>query len=146
MRRTIKTYVFQYAFAVALFFVVMCIERALLIWGASLWFLAYLIKRKVSFKIIFLLGMIVDLASNRVVGATGIFLSLLLMFNFGNWGKNRFVFWVLTAIGIALLVIWDMTALTLPLGFFLGAVFSLPLFVLNLRGMNFLTAKERKSI
>lgn len=129
MGPTIKKYIVSYGLSVLLFIVALILERSLEFWGLSLWLLSYLVFRRVSFKAIFLLGLVADLTAPRLIGVTGIFLSILLIFFIPIVFRRRLIFWFFCVAGIGLLTIWSRQILSVPMGFLLTSILFLPLFM-----------------
>lgn len=126
MKAALLKYVYQYAVAVLIFVTVLIVERTFLLSGLTLWMLSYLLVRRVSFKTVFVLGLVADLAGGRLVGVTGVFLSLLLFFQHMFAWKRLWV-WVATATAIALFEILEKG--TLSWGYVLSTLMFLVVFV-----------------
>jgi len=102
VRLRILKYFYQYLLAALIFLVALILERSLSLYGLSTWLLIYLLVRKVSFKTVYLLSVFSDLISLRVVGSTGLVLSLIVICQM-QFRLRKIWLWLLSAVFISLL-------------------------------------------
>ena len=126
MRTTVQKYISQYIAAGLVFGAAIFVERFFNLPQFTLWLLIYMVVRRVSFKIIFLLSLFADLASSRLLGLSGVFLSLIFMVNSYILGRR---FWVwLVSLGLLSLLEYVQSG-GIPAGFVLVSVIFAPLFL-----------------